>query len=414
MKRALYRLIALTIALIVSAITVEVLANVYLFARDRRYVSPRTRLAALGNTFITGITSRSTGCRYIDTLYPHPYLAFVHHGNPPCGVPDINNVGLFGPDYPSERPRDRFVVLVTGGSVAAQFMRTGAHGLPYLQAILERDYVAPNGQPFLVLNGGDGAWHQPQQLILFLLYADAVHAVVTLDGFNERYFVGSGVRFEYPANSFMEVNPLVTTSYSSVVKRWIAGKLYARASANALLSRSQVVYLILARVDAYLKEQQTIYTARERTNLNTMLALPEEWDHEHRVAWADGQYRKYVRAMDAVAAQHDVLAAHFIQPVPAIAKQLTDDEKAVVGDLGYRPLYERISGDVLDLAKDGTPIFSLLDLFEHTSGTVYADVIHLRQEPDGTSEGYRMMAERMATTLARTWRLQPKRTIASQ
>jgi hypothetical protein len=414
MKRVLYRLIALTVALAVSAIAVELLANVYLLARDRRYVSPQTRLSALENTFITGITSRSIGCRYIDTLYPHPYLAFVHHGNPPCGAPGINNVGLFGPDYPSDRPRDRFVVLLTGGSVAAQFAGAGSRGVPYLQAILERDYVAPNGQPFLLLNGGDGAWHQPQQLILFLLYADAVHAVVTLDGFNERYFVGSGVRFEYPSNNFMEVNPLVATSYSNVVKRWIAGKLYAHAAANALLSRSQVVYLVLARIDAYLKQQQTIYTARERTNLNTMLALPEDWDRERRVAWADGQYRKYVKAMDAVAAQHDVRVAHFIQPVPAIGKPLTDEEKTVVGDLGYRPLYERITQDVLDLAKDGTPIFSLLDLFEHTSETVYADVIHLRQEPDGTSDGYRMMAERMAATLARTWRFQPKHAIASR
>jgi hypothetical protein len=118
--------------------------------------------------------------------------------------------------------------------------------------------------------------------------------------------------------------------------------------------------------------------------------------------------------MDAVAAQHDVLVAHFIQPAPAIGKRLTDEERAVVGDLAYRPLYERITRDVLSLANEGTPIFSLLDLFEHTTGSVYADVIHLRQEQDGTSEGYRMMAERMATMLARTWHLQPKHTIASR
>ena len=77
-------------------------------------------------------------------------------------------------------------MLVTGEPVSAQLMRSGPNGTPYLQAILERDYLSPNGRPFLLLNGGDGGWHQPQQLILFLLYADAVHAVVTLDGFNER------------------------------------------------------------------------------------------------------------------------------------------------------------------------------------------------------------------------------------
>ena len=129
-------------------------------------------------------------------------------------------------------------------------MRSGPNGTPYLQAILERDYVSPNGRPFLLLNGGDGGWHQPQQLILFLLYADAVHAVVTLDGFNERYFVGSSVRFEYPPNNFNDINPLLRSSYSDVVGRWIAGKLYGRARASRVLSRSQAVYLVLARVDA--------------------------------------------------------------------------------------------------------------------------------------------------------------------
>ena len=407
-KRALFAAATLVMALLVAAVAAEILANAYLLARDRRYVSPRERLATLDNTFIAGITRAEHNCRYIDTLYPHPYLAFVHHGNPPCGAPNVNNIGLFGPDYPSERPADRFVVLVTGGSVAAQLMQAGPNGAQYLQSILERDFRSPTGRPFLLLNGGDGAWHQPQQLILFLLYADAVHGVVTLDGFNEHYLVGSSVRFEYPANNFLDVNPLVTASYSEVVKRWVAGKLYARAVSNPFLSRSQIAYLVLARVDAYLKGQQQIYTERERTNLNTMFALPKEWTTEHRIGWADGQYRKYIRAMDAVAAKHDVVVAHFIQPAPAILKPLTDEEKRVVGDLGYRALYERMTSDVLGLAREGTPIFSLLDLFSTNRDTLYADPVHLRQAADGSSKGYELMAQRIAATLASAWHLQPK------
>jgi hypothetical protein len=407
MKRILFRVAATLMAAACTLVAVELLANMYLLARDRRYIPARVRLDAISNTFVDGLTRLNPGCRYIDTLYPHPYLGFVHHGNPPCGSPDINNIGLFGPDYPSERRDDRFVVLVTGGSVAAQLAGSGAHGVSYLQAILEREYVSPNGRPFLLLNGGDGGWRQPQQLILFLLYADAVHAVVTLDGFNERYFVGSSVRFEYPPHNFEEMNPLLRSSYGDVVARWIAGKLYGRARANPILSRSQAAYLVLARLDAYVKLQRQLYS--ERTNINTMFALPKEWDEEYRVAWATGQYRKYIRAMDAVAAQHGVLPAHFIQPVPAIGKPLTDEERIVVGDLGYRAKYERIAKDVLSLSAEGTPIFSLLDLFENNHNTLYADVIHLRQDADGTSEGYRLMAERMAAQLARSWSLQRRR-----
>ena len=54
-------------------------------------------------------------------------------------------------------------------------------------------------------------------------------------------------------------------------------------------------------------------------------------------------------------------------------------------------------------------MFSLLDVFEHNAGTMYADVIHLRQSRDGTSEGYGLMSERMATVLARTWNLRSRR-----
>jgi len=118
-----------------------------------------------------------------------------------------------------------------------------------------------------------------------------VHAVVTLDGFNERYFVGSSVRFEYLPNNFNDINPLLRSSYSDVVGRWIAGKLYGRARASRVLSRSQAVYLVLARVDAYVKSQEWLYTGRERTNINTIFALPKEWDDEHRVVWADGHIR---------------------------------------------------------------------------------------------------------------------------
>jgi hypothetical protein len=408
MKRALFKFAALALALVLTAVGIELIAQVYLYVRDGRYIPARQRLDALGNTFIGDVTRQNAGCRYIDTLYPHPYLGFVHHGNPPCGLADINNIGLFGPDYPSERPDDRFVVLVTGGSVSAQLMRAGPNGTPYLQAILERDYVSPNGRPFLLLNGGDGGWHQPQQLILFLLYADAVHAVVTLDGFNERYLVGSQVRFEYPANNFNDVNPLLRSSYSDVVKRWVAGKLYGRALASRVWSRSQVAYLVLARVDAYVKRQQVIYTQRERTNINTMFELPKHWDVEHRIAWGNRQYQKYIRAMDAVATQHDVRVAHFIQPVPAIRKTLTPEEQTLVGDLGYRDLYQRITADMLSLADTGAPIFSLLDIFEHRGETLYADAIHLRVAADGSSPGYALMAERMAAVLARTWHLQPR------
>jgi hypothetical protein len=235
--------------MLLTALGVELMANVYLTPVTAA-ISRRASADALDNTFIAGVTGQSVGCRYVDTLYPHPYLGFVHHGNPPCGLPAINNIGLFGPGLPSERRTDRFVVLVTGGSVSAQLMSSGPSGTPYLQAILERDYVSPTGQPFLLLNGGDGGWHQPQQAILFLLYADAVNAVVTLDGFNERYFVGSSVRFEYPPNNFNDINPASELVFGCCHTLDCRQDLRPCARGSRVLSRSQAAYLALARLDA--------------------------------------------------------------------------------------------------------------------------------------------------------------------
>src|SRR4030095_13851149 len=74
-----------------------------------------------------------------------------------------------------------------------------------------KKYVSPNGKPWLVLNGGDGAWQEPQPFILFALYASSVVAVVNLGGFNEPYFFwpGAGERLERPLSNFIEVNPFV-------------------------------------------------------------------------------------------------------------------------------------------------------------------------------------------------------------
>ena len=407
-RQSWFKVAALAIAAIATLIGVELLATAFLSVRSHRYIPTHTRLEARRNTFIDDVTKSASGCRYIDTLFPHPYVAFVHHRNPPCGMADANNIGLLGPDYPSDHRADRFVVLVTGGSVAAQFMKPVSSGPSYLERVLERKYVAPNGRPVLLLNGGDGAGKQPQQLFLFLLYADAVDGVVTLDGFNEHYMFGAGLRFELPANNFAAVNPLLNSNYSAIVKQWMAGKLYAYAAANPLLSRSQAGYIALAALDDYLRRVPTVAPAAQRTTVESIFALPTDWDEPRRRAWALRQYEKYLHAMDAVASQQSVLAAHFIQPVPAIGKTLSDDEQRVAGDLGYAGMYQRMTSDLVATSLPAMPIVSLLDVFASHRETLYADPIHMRQANDGQSAGYELMAERIADTLARVWHLRAK------
>ena len=55
-KRTAFRIVALLLGVLSIVAGVELFANVYLYVRDGRYVSARTRLDALSNSFI--ISSR--------------------------------------------------------------------------------------------------------------------------------------------------------------------------------------------------------------------------------------------------------------------------------------------------------------------------------------------------------------------
>src|SRR5579864_592744 len=211
MKRRIFAGITTLIGIILALAAVEVTATVWLIIEDGHYTPADELFQRTQNTYVRDLT-RGKDCRYVDTLYPHPYVAFVHHGNPPCGLANINNVGLFNDDFPTVKRTDRYTILLVGGSVASQMAQNWGPPAPhYLELALNKGYVSPNGKPFLVLDGGDGAWKEPQSFILFSLYASSVDAVVTLDGYNEHYMFepGTSERLERPLSNFEDVNPFV-------------------------------------------------------------------------------------------------------------------------------------------------------------------------------------------------------------
>jgi hypothetical protein len=396
------------IAVGIALATLEVVAIIALTVRDGRYVSARERFHREANRYIQEVTRAGSGCQYIDSLFPHPYLGFVHHRNPPCGVPGINNVGLFGPDFPAERRADRFVILVTGGSVAAQFAQTIPAGPRYLEAILNESYLSPTGKPFLVLNGGDGSWKQPQQSILFLLWSDVVDGVITLDGFNEVMALGRPLRFEYPDNNFAVVNPLAREGYDAIVGRWALGRMVGWMSQNPVTSRSHAVFMTVRAARRTLDRQARRESARG-TTVESLFRLPREWERDKVIASALEQYKKYVRSMNAIGRDRRILTAYFVQPVPAIGKRLTQDEQAVVGNLGYGLLYRQMTDALLSLRGEGIRVFSLLQTFAGVEETLYDDPVHLKRDARGESVGYRLMAGEIARTLAEAWNLRSKR-----
>ncbi|MCA0250562.1 MAG: hypothetical protein LCH93_28440 [Proteobacteria bacterium] len=412
MKQRIFGWITTLIGIVFALAVLEVTAIAWLYVEDGRYTPANELFERTQNTYVRDAT-KGTSCRYVDTLFPHPYVGFVHHANPPCGQPWVNNVGLYGPDYPTVKRTDRYVVMLTGGSVASQLGQNGEPPAPrYLEEELNKKYVSPNGKPFLVLNGGDGAWKEPQPFILFSLYASSVDAVAVLGGFNEHYFFWPGAeeRLERPLSNFIDVNPFVADeNFGDAAIGWVMGRIAGSLALNPILGRSHAAYMVVRGIEQAAKGKD-IFKSSKKTTLNSIFHMPNDIRTNIPKAFEVqlGLFQKYWRATDAVARDNNVKSAFFLQPAPAIDKVLTEEEKRVVGDLGYRDLYARMTAGMMTLRERGLPIYNLADVFADQKGTIYADHIHVVRAPDGESLGNRLLAARIGELLAETWGLQKK------
>jgi hypothetical protein len=411
-KQRIFGWISVLIGIVLALAIIEVAAIAWLYVEDGRYTPAAELFERTQNTYVRDMT-KGTACRYIDTLYPHPYVAFVQHANPPCGIPWVNNVGLFGPDFPVVKRNDHYVVMITGGSVASYLGGNQKAPIPnFLEEELNKNYASPNGKPWMVLDAADGAWKEPQPFIMFALYASSVDALVNLGGFNEHYYfvLGEGKRLEAPASNFMEVNPLAADeNFGDAAIGWVMGRLAGTLALNPILGRSHAAYMIIRGIESVAKGKDS-FESTKRTTIPSLFALPADiYDSAERLFDVQlGLYQKYLRMTEAVANDNGVKSAYFLQPVPAWGKTLTEQEKRAVGNLSYRDLYRRIVAGMMTLRERGLPIYDLGDIFQDQKGTIYTDQIHYVSSTDGDSPGNRMMAARICALLAESWGLQRK------
>jgi hypothetical protein len=407
MKRVAFGAISTLIGIVVALASFEVFAIAWQTLQDGRYTPATELFDKLQNTYVRDATN-ATGCTYVDTLFPHPYLGFVQHDTPPCGVGKVNNVGLTAEEFPDVKRTDRYVILLTGGSVAGQLGQIDPPPAPrYLEDELNAHYISPTGKPFQVLNGGAGAWKQPQQTILFLLYSNIVDAVVTLDGYNESKYLTLPTRgrLEMPGLNFLEVNPIAAQdTFGNVVVSWLAGRVAGAIGHHSLLSHSHAAFLAVRAVQ-HLSKGDAAFRDEKTTNFDRMFELPQEARSSLQalMAYQLSQYRRYIRIMDAIARDQGVKAMFFLQPVPAVGKTLTTEEKRANPDISYGERYVTMVRDLEGLREHGIAVVDLLDIFAKEKGTIYADDVHPYRAPDGESRGYRLIAARMAREMADAW-----------
>ena len=405
-----FYLILVVFAFVATLLVGELGVTVYYVVRDGKYISPGEQLAAERNAYVEVARAQtpSKSCGYGDSLIVHPYLAYVQTALGPCGVSYANSKSLIGKEFP-DRPRPRTgIILVTGGSVAAQFVGDNRNAESPLERILNAEFSGDRFDRFIVLNGGHGAWKQPNQYIFFGLYADILAGVITLDGFNEHYMINSRRRFEEPASNYFQAverqDPRVTTAPLTMAALKLEADLYRFASRHGLFQVSNLAYFVVDVVRRTLRRSAS-HTPKlsiaaidwVKASYAQMFAFHDKMTREERKIWSLRQYEKYIRLMHGGAEALRIKSLFLIQPIPGWGKPLTERER-IAARGADRQLYKEMTDHLVALREQfGIPVYSLLDVFQDTKEEIYQDRAHVNDL------GNEIIARRIADLIAEVW-----------
>lgn len=386
MLKTMKRLLTIVLINILVLIALsEIVFTAYYYAKDGRYISVGEKLAAEKSSFEVEKSGSQPCNKHKRVLSPHPYLVFTNTSRPECNAP-ANNSGHRGPDIPLAKSSDQYVVMWLGGSVANQIYQLRHTDI---EAYFRSKHP---GKKILLLNGSLEAWKQPQQLFMLQMYGDVIDEAISLEGYNEMMFnyrLEYRTRFETPfLPAYRKANSsLLTETERDAIDR--SATLFDMVNNSTVLRHSKAAYFILDKTRAGMetriareKDLESLQTGTLR-HLGPVFLLPEGWSHERRREHHIQQYHKYLQLMQSTARQYNIRLTVFLQPVPALDKTLTEDEKRVTGDLGYAEDYLLFSRTLLNDKSLRT--YSLLDVFAANTETIYRDGIHYEENSAGCS-----------------------------
>ncbi len=405
-KRAYAFILIVLVSLFVSFALAEIASRYAFFTKLERTQGAKNLFKQTQNSYVSSLNTSNDGCGFVDLLTPHPYLAFVRHNVPPCGDKISNNIGIQQDIvFPHEREKEYFSLFLIGGSVAAQLSyKSAKSGVSYLEEILNKRYKSPNGKPFRVLSGANGSWNFPLQINALTLYGDSVDAVVAIDGYNEAIRAS----FDLPIT-----NP-DTFIYLTVAKPQLMGgfsdlimllKRMHLLGVNSILGDSFLFLSAYRRVTAMVFSPAN--EAAQKHAISRYFDLPKSWNKNKIKSWNKNKYESYLKLLRAQANAFSIPYIHFVQPIPGIAKKLTNEEKAITVLVDANFYKETIIDASTSAKRAGVFSYSLQDVFAKEENRIFADDIHCIID-NGESYGYRLMTEEMVKKIAATWKLQAR------
>jgi hypothetical protein len=403
-KKFIFGSTLLLMSLAISLLAAEFAVRYLYYSPQQRALPAQDLYRSQEAVDFSNFEQAHPGCSWDDSVIAHPYLGFVHHSLPPCGLQEVNEQGFEGKrDLPRYKDPRYFTILVVGTSVAEQLATyVTSDGQIIFEQVLNQNFVSPNGKPFHVLNGAVGGTARPDANIVSLLYGDAVDGIISIDGFNEINSSRGGSALFGPAATY---DGLIKTPYSRdyLVRSALAFEIRSFFKKTRVLNSSFLAFLIQKKaVDSLLAgmHSHSIADLKSKLYFKQFMTPPGE-SLEEGVLWNVEKYKLFIRANDATAKVMNVRYAHFLQPTPAFKLYLTPEEKAVPL-MVTRERYQKFIGAMNDLKKEHFPVFSLVDIYRDIKRRIYIDSVHCIWE-NGDSPGYRIMANEIGKRLAGVW-----------
>lgn len=360
----------------------------------------------------------------------HPYFGFAHPYSERGREYIINNMG-FPQDSPVTVPfvpkKDDFVVMVFGGSVAANLAAPPQGGLS-LQAALQKLDVL-KGKNVIVYSMAQGSGKQPQQLIalsFLLALGQHIDLVINLDGFNEAALgfnnYAAGMHPILPAAQIIGALALKlqqtgegTAEFYELAYRVSNARTHiARYTKRLPLSSTGLEHIAnklgLAWNERNLRKYLPRYDAAIKasgdwTQAKKQLSLDLHYDNAPDDKKYEEVFELWLRSsrqMRLLSEVNQIGYVHVIQPYILRSKQrLTKEEEAIARTLPDNHVYKQPARVVYQMFDDRQDllkahgIVSAIDLFAEQTQTMYVDPFHY------SALGETLLAEFVAAAASR-------------
>jgi hypothetical protein len=399
------KIIKFILILIIILLVLEIISKTIVYFSHGHLKKPSDVVRGDNLNSYVQLLEKQTKCTYKDSLFPHPYLGWVHWNNPKCLKTLVfNSDGFYGPEFPIKKDNNFFDILITGGSVSGQF-GPGSKCSGNNQSVFCRDflgealsqYVSVDDKKIRIFNAGAGAYKHPHQSIVSTLFGNSFDLIISIEGFNEHYML----RGKYPKKFYIPPGNFNVATNGFYVDNGFS-KLYLDfmffyknlANTSYLVNNSHF-HSLSYRILKVIAEKTILKENDKRKNYSNLWRYKkseletldiEKFKYQNLVS----MWKNFIATSGSNGAKGIVI----IHPVPKLYKTLSEVEKEVTKHREYNDIFLKMSKEAEKLRlNENLMVYDLFRIFENYQDTIYTDHSHMN------GDGYLIMANEIRKIL---------------